>query len=192
MANKQELKEGNSLMTRIVFSTIKDPKTKQPLFNLFELVTIAALFADRDGFNQLDYDPEFGIAFINMPLPGDKNFPEFLQECKDRMTIRIWLATLIYEEQHRFEKAGKDLNIIDEVVWTNVRFGDLAAKFIHAIAFKNGLDVIEKCFKDSPGNDEDLSYFDFNLMVTDTLGISDIRDWMWDDFLSYLDDMALA
>jgi len=85
---------------------------------------------------------------------------------------------------------GVPYNRIDDSIWTRVRFSGIATKFIKAFGAKNGLATLEKAFKAEAHAKENLSYFDFQ-GISDNLGVKE-DDWMWEDFLSHLDDNNLA
>ena len=112
MSENSKLTNANVLFLRYGFHTIKDSNGDN-LFDLFDLIRITAVLTERDGFNDLEVDNEFGKRFMEMSSLEEDDILEFIAESVKRLEIRVHLATLIIRESKKHKAEGKEFNITD-------------------------------------------------------------------------------
>ena len=83
------------------------------------------------------------------------------------------------------------LNITDDKVWENVRFMRICnVELKQRLDDQRNLDKFLQAFRDQ--GDNKMTYFDFDDLITKTMGITDIPEWEREEFYSSIDRLGLA
>ena len=145
-AENSKLTNANVLFLRYGFHTIKDSKGDN-LFDLFDLIRITALLTERDGFNELEVDNEFGKRFMEMSSLEEDDMLVFIAESVKRLEVRVHLATLVIRESKKHKAEGKEFNITDDNVWDDTRYSRIRTLIAEKLVDKKQKKMFVDLFK---------------------------------------------
>ena len=176
--------EVNVLMLRYAFHSAKN-EAGENWFDLFDLLILTFLFAERDGFYQLEVDNEFWKRLMEIGEFEEDHMYEFIAEAKHRLEIRVHLASLILKEQKRVTELGRDFNICDDDIWKSCRFSRICMLMGEKCKDQN----TKKAYLDvyAAGYENHITYSEFYQAFKNVLGINNVAEWMLEDFMSQLD-----
>lgn len=139
----------------------------------------------------MDIDTEYFSHFCSMAdmdVDDHEQFAEIIAEAKLRLQIRVHLVTLILKEEKRRKEANKPFIITNLSHWRSARFIRVTQILGEALQDPKNKKIFIEKFKQF-GNK--LTYYDFQDLAN-SLGAQCVADWMFEDFLSDLDNMGLA
>lgn len=112
-------------------------------------------------------------------------------EAVERMENRVHLASLIMVEEKRVKEVKKThLDITNDEIWRQCRF----SRIVQMLGNKLKDQKLKKIFLDTFNKAymKQLTYFEFHRLFLNTLGINNVAEWMFEDFVSALDDLGMA
>ena len=171
-------------MLRYGYHSVKNSAGEQE-FDLFDLLILTFISAERDGFYQLEIDNDFSKKLVQIGEYEDDEMYELIAECINRLEIRVHLTSLIMVEEKRVTDLGQEFNICDDDIWKNCRFSRICQQMGEQLK----IPAKKKAFLDvfAAGYDNHITYFEFYNCFKGVLGINNVAEWMIEDFLSQLD-----
>ena len=169
---------------------MKDHKTNEQVFDFWEVTALTMACLSQDEMNQLELDNEFMKQMIGMPVYGTEENKEFIKETEDRLKRRLFLATKIAKKAKLMSSRKQKFNIVDPKVWEITRFADIAQEVINKLQDIETKKIFIAAFQN--GYNEQLTYFEFNKLMTQDLKITSFEDWQYEDFETTIDNYGLA
>ena len=115
------IEEANVLMLRNGYHSAKN-EAGESRFDLFDLIILTFISAERDGFYQLEVDNHFGKELFELGEYEDDQIYDLIAVCIKRLEIRVHLSSLIMMEEKRLTGLGQKFDICIDETWQNCRY----------------------------------------------------------------------